>query len=104
MNKETEAQIDKILEKTNGGLSNFEKAVRPALNSTLSESINQVFELIFEAKTFAFSLAISLLIFYTFFFLSFFTGQKSQPEIIISLTIIIYPLLRAIKFVKNKIR
>lgn len=25
MNKETEAQIDKILEKTNGGLSNFEK-------------------------------------------------------------------------------
>lgn len=104
MKKPTEQQIDQILKSTESELSNFENAVRPALNSQLSEQIHKIFEFIFEPKTFAISLAISLLIFYVFFFSALITGQELRPEFIISLTLITYPILYAIKFTKNKIR
>lgn len=104
MKKETNIQIDKILRETEHELSSFEKSVRPALNSPTSEFTSKIFEIFFEPKTFALSMGISLSLFYVIFFSSLMIGQEIHPELIISFTLFIYPTLRLIKFIKDKIR
>lgn len=104
MKKYTDIQIDKILKASDINLSSFEKSVRPALNSSLSEKIHAVFNIIFEPKTFTVSTILCLLIYYFILFLNIVYSNPTTPKTMFYLIITIYPLVRFIKFIKNKIR
>ena len=104
MKKETDKQIDALLQETEYRLSNFEKSTRSILNSEFSEKIDRLFNLFFEAKTFAISIFTSTIIYYIVFFTSIIHSFRVSSNLILILTAVFYIVLRIVKLIKNTIK
>ena len=104
MKKETDKQIDVLLQETEYQLSNFEKSTRSILNSEFSEKIDRLFNLFFEAKTFAISISTSIIIYYIVFFTSIIHSFRVSSNLILILTVVFYIGLRIVKLIKNTIK
>ena len=104
MKKETDKQIDALLQETEYRLSNFEKSTRSILNSEFSEKIDRLFNLFFEAKTFAISISTSIIIYYIVFFTSIIHSFRVSSNLILIITAVFYIVLRIVKLIKNTIK
>ncbi len=104
MKKETDKQIDALLQETECRLSKFEKSTRSILNSEFSEKIDRLFNLFFEAKTFAISISTSIIIYYIVFFTSIIHSFRVSSNLILILTAVFYIVLRIVKLIKNTIK
>ena len=104
MKKETDKQIDTLLQETECQLSSFEKSTRSILNSEISEKIDWLFNIFFEAKTFAISISTSIIIYYIIFFTSIIHSFRVSPNLILILTAVFYIVLRIVKLIKNTIK
>ncbi len=104
MKKETDKQIDALLQETEYRLSNFKKSTRSILNSEFSEKIDRLFNLFFEAKTFAISISTSIIIYYIVFFTSIIHSFRVSSNLILILAAVFYIVLRIVKLIKNTIK
>ncbi len=104
MKKETDKQIDALLQETEYRLSNFEKSTRSILNSEFSEKIDRLFNLFFDAKTFPISISTTIIIYYIVFFTSIIHSFRVSSNLILILTAVFYIVLRIVKLIKNTIK
>ena len=104
MNEHVNRQVDDILKNSEAELSSFEKIIRKPFNSNFADGVSKIFDAIFEPKSFTLALIVSLVVFYGFFFIALLTNSSVNYSILLFSTIILYIVLRIIKFTKTKIR